>query len=166
MKFFWFFIATLLAVPPAVFANEYAGTRAGEQFALSDIPLYAISLIGTPYKFGGKSPETGMDCSGFVGHVFKQTAGVQLPASAQLISQKGQVLQTNELQPGDLVFFNTLNRAFSHVGIYLGDNRFVHSTSSSTGTVMVSNMTDGYWSRRFDGARRVYGTLAELPAAP
>lgn len=128
---------------------------------ISEIPLYAISLIGTPYKYGGKSPDTGMDCSGFVGHVFKQTTGTQLPASAQQISQRGQPLQSTELQPGDLVFFNTLNRAFSHVGIYLGENRFVHSTSSATGTVMVSNMGDNYWSKRFDGARRLFDAQPE-----
>lgn len=132
----------------------------------SEIPLYAISLIGTPYKFGGKSPETGMDCSGFVGHVFKQTTGMQLPASAEKISRNGQPVQSSELQPGDLVFFNTLNRAFSHVGIYLGENRFVHSTSSATGTVMVSRMNDNYWSKRFDGARRLIKPLSELSRLP
>lgn len=130
----------------------------------SEIPLYAISLIGTPYKYGGKSPESGMDCSGFVGHVFKQTTGTQLPPSARQISQHGQPLQSGELQPGDLVFFNTLNRAFSHVGIYLGENRFVHSTSSSTARVMVSDMNDRYWSKRFDGARRLAnGLTGNLP---
>lgn len=151
--------AGLFVFQPVALASEDPGNN--PPAPLSEIPLYAISLIGTPYKFGGKSPETGMDCSGFVGHVFKQTTGAQLPASAQQISQHGQPLQSSELQPGDLVFFNTLNRAFSHVGIYLGENRFVHSTSSATGTVMVSNMGDGYWSKRFDGARRLIKALAD-----
>ena len=120
-----------------------------------DIPIYAVSLVGSPYRLGGTSPETGLDCSGFVGHVFRQTAGVVLPRDSRAISEVAQPLAPAELQPGDLVFFNTLNRAFSHVGIYLGDDRFVHAASSRTGSVMVSNLNDRYWRERFDGARRV-----------
>lgn len=153
-------IIGLILFQPACFASGLSPA------SISEIPLYAISLIGTPYRYGGKSPDTGMDCSGFVGHVFKQTTGVQLPPNAQQISQRGQVLQTAELQPGDLVFFNTLNRAFSHVGIYLGENRFVHSTSSSTAKVMVSSMNDNYWSKRFDGARRLPGSSSGNPPQP
>ena len=121
----------------------------------SEIPMYAISLVGSPYRMGGTSPQTGVDCSGFVGHVFRQAAGVELPRDSRSISQAAQPLAQDELRPGDLVFFNTLNRAFSHVGIYLGDNRFVHASSSRTGSVMVSNLNDRYWRERFDGARRV-----------
>lgn len=120
-----------------------------------DIPIYAVSLVGSPYRLGGTSPETGLDCSGFVGHVFRQAAGVVLPRDSRAISEAALPLQQDELQPGDLVFFNTLNRAFSHVGIYLGDDRFVHAASSRTGSVMVSNLKDSYWRERFDGARRV-----------
>lgn len=120
-----------------------------------DIPLYAVSLVGSPYRLGGNSPETGLDCSGFVGHVFRQIAGVNLPRDSRAISEAAQPLAQEELEPGDLVFFNTLNRAFSHVGIYLGDSRFVHATSSRTGTVMVSSLNERYWRDRFDGARRV-----------
>ncbi len=120
-----------------------------------DIPIYAVSLVGSPYLLGGTSPETGLDCSGFVGHVFRQTAGVNLPRASQAISEVSQPLAQADIQPGDLVFFNTLNRAFSHVGIYLGDDRFVHASSSRTGSVMVSSLHDRYWQERFDGARRV-----------
>ena len=120
-----------------------------------DIPIYAVSLVGSPYQLGGTSPETGLDCSGFVGHVFRQTIGINLPRDSRAISEAAQPLAQTDLQPGDLVFFNTLNRAFSHVGIYLGDNRFVHATSSLTGSVMISNLGDRYWRERFDGARRV-----------
>ncbi len=120
-----------------------------------DIPIYAVSLVGSPYQLGGTSPETGLDCSGFVGHVFKQTAGVNLPRDTQAISEISQPLAVADIQPGDLVFFNTLNRAFSHVGIYLGDDRFVHASSSRTGSVMVSSLRDRYWQERFEGARRV-----------
>jgi cell wall-associated NlpC family hydrolase len=120
----------------------------------ADIPLYAASLVGSPYRLGGTSPETGLDCSGFVGHVFRQAAGILLPRDSHAISQTTRPLARSELQPGDLVFFNTLNRAFSHVGIYLGNDRFVHATSSRTGSVKVSNLGEPYWRERFDGARR------------
>ena len=119
-----------------------------------EIPLYAVSLVGSPYRLGGTSPETGLDCSGFVGHVFRQAAGIVLPRDARAISESARPLPPAELQPGDLVFFNTLNRAFSHVGIYLGEDRFVHATSSRSGSVMVSSLRDRYWQQRFDGARR------------
>lgn len=122
---------------------------------LEEIPMYAVSLVGSPYRMGGTSPQTGVDCSGFVGHVFKETAGVTLPRDARSISQAALRIDKDELRPGDLVFFNTLRRPFSHVGIYLGDDRFVHATSSRTGAVMVSNLNDHYWRSRFNGARRV-----------
>lgn len=120
-----------------------------------DVPMYAVSLVGSPYKLGGDTPETGLDCSGFVGHVFSTTLGLRLPRDSRSISDATQPLATDELRPGDLVFFNTLNRAFSHVGIYLGDQRFVHASSSRTGSVMVSSLQDRYWRDRFDGGRRV-----------
>ena len=121
------------------------------------IPMYAVSLVGSPYRLGGTSPETGLDCSGFVGHVFREVAGVELPRDARSISQAtaARPVARDELRPGDLVFFNTLRRPFSHVGIYLGDDRFVHATSSRTGAVMVSSLNERYWSQRYNGARRV-----------
>ena len=129
-----------------------------------DIPMYAVSLVGSPYRLGGTSPETGLDCSGFVNYVFRTTTGVQLPRDSRSISEATQPLPESELQPGDLVFFNTLDRAFSHVGIYLGENRFVHATSSRTGSVMVSSLGDRYWRDHFDGARRVALPDAAAPA--
>ena len=128
-----------------------------------DIAIYAVSLVGSPYRLGGTSVETGLDCSGFVGHVFKQTAGIVLPRDSQGISEAAEPLAQDELRPGDLVFFNTLNRVFSHVGIYLGDGRFVHAASSRSGAVMVSNLAERYWRERFDGARRV---TSPPPAQP
>ena len=94
--------------------------------ASEDIPMVAISLVGSPYLLGGTTPENGLDCSGFVGYVFKQAVGVALPHDSLAISASARPVEQSRLQPGDLVFFNTLNRAFSHVGIYLGDDRFVH----------------------------------------
>lgn len=129
-----------------------------------DVPFYAVSLIGSPYKLGGNSPETGMDCSGFVGHVFRATLGLSLPRDSRAISESARPLADDELRPGDLVFFNTLNRAYSHVGIYLGDKRFVHAASSRTGSVMVSRLDETYWQDRYEGARRV--ALPDAPPQP
>ena len=121
----------------------------------SDLTLYALSLNGTTYKYGGRDPETGLDCSGFVGLVFKEAAGISLPATASAISKIGKKIGVDELRPGDLVFFNTLRRAFSHVGIYLGNNQFIHASSSKTGDVMISDLTERYWAKRYNGARRI-----------
>lgn len=133
------------------------------QAAPDDVPLYAVSLVGSPYRLGGTAPETGLDCSGFVDYVFRQTTGITLPHDSQAISAATQPLDASDLQPGDLVFFNTGDHAFSHVGIYLGEDRFVHASSSRTGSIMISRLTDRYWHERFDGARRV--ALPQLPLA-
>jgi len=114
----------------------------------------ALSLSGIRYQYGGNSPESGFDCSGFVRYVYQQAANLSLPHSARAISQFGQSIPKHELQPGDLVFFNTLKSAFSHVGIYLGNNRFIHAPSSG-GKVRVEDMQDSYWKSRFNGAQRI-----------
>jgi len=119
-----------------------------------NLTSYAQSLVGTPYRYGGNSPDSGFDCSGFVGHVFRQSANLDLPRSSQEMYRLGQPVEAEQLQPGDLVFYNTLRRAISHVGIYLGDDRFVHSPSSGGG-VRVENMQTDYWRKHFNGARRV-----------
>ena len=116
--------------------------------------MSAFSLTGTKYKWGGSSPETGFDCSGFVRYVFQQAANLTLPHGARALSQLGQKIPLDQLRPGDLVFFNTLKSAFSHVGIYVGDGRFIHAPSSG-GSIHVVSMTDNYWSKRFNGARRI-----------
>lgn len=122
--------------------------RAGE------LAMHAMSMLGINYRRGGSTPETGLDCSGMVRYVFKQALGRDLPRSAAEMSQVSQTIQANELQPGDLVFYNTMRRGFSHVGIYLGDNKFIHSPSSG-GQVRIESMELAYWKARFNGARRV-----------
>ena len=114
----------------------------------------ALELVGIRYRRGGTSPATGFDCSGFVDHVFREGLGLILPHNAKAISNSGEKIAKDELQPGDLVFFNTMRRAFSHVGIYLGDNQFVHAPASG-GEVRVEDMSGGYWAKRFSGARRM-----------
>lgn len=136
----------------ALVQKDSAPTQAEE--ALNDLAFYAFSLTGTPYKYGGSSPETGFDCSGFVGHVFRQTLGIDLPRSTHEINQLGEHIETDQLRPGDLVFYNTMRRRFSHVGIYLGDHQFIHSPSSGGG-IRVENTNERYWMKRFNGARRI-----------
>lgn len=123
--------------------------------ALSRPLIEALNLVGTPYRMGGRSPDTGLDCSGLVRHVYKHTHAIELPHNAREISLRGVPVERAELRPGDLVFFNTLGRPFSHVGIYKGDGQFVHASSRRDRRVTVSDMRDSYWARRFDGARRV-----------
>jgi len=119
-----------------------------------EVLMQALSLTGIQYKYGGKSPETGFDCSGFVRYVFSQATKITLPPTARAISQMGKTVKKDELQPGDLVFFNTLKTAFSHVGIYMGDNKFIHSPSAG-GSVRVESMDSAYWNKRFNGAQRI-----------
>lgn len=113
-----------------------------------------MSFIGIRYRRGGTEPTTGFDCSGFVGHVFRESVGLVLPRTAKEISKEGDAVKKDELKPGDLVFFNTMRRTFSHVGIYLGGGLFVHSPRVG-GAVRVEDMSDKYWVKRYNGARRV-----------
>lgn len=114
----------------------------------------ALNYLGIRYKLGGTSPETGFDCSGFVRYVYNETLGLVLPHNAKAISQTGEKVDRHELKPGDLVFFNTMRRAFSHVGIYLGNNLFVHAPRAG-GKVRIEDMNESYWRRRYNGARRL-----------
>ena len=117
--------------------------------------LKALSLLGTPYKFGGNQPDKGLDCSGFVTHVYRESAGISLPRSAREMSREGEEIARDALRPGDLVFFDTLDRPYSHVGIYAGEGRFVHASSRRARAVTISRMDASYWASRFNGARRV-----------
>ncbi len=117
--------------------------------------LYALTLIGSPYKRGGTDPDKGMDCSGFVRHVYNDAAGLELPHNALQMSREGTAIEKTALEPGDLVFFNTRRKPYSHVGIYLGEGRFVHSASTRSKHVTVSNLAERYWTVRYDGARRI-----------
>jgi cell wall-associated NlpC family hydrolase len=119
-----------------------------------ELAMQALGYLGIRYKYGGSSPGTGFDCSGLVRYVVSQAVGLVLPRDSRSISAMGSHVTPDELQPGDLVFFNTLRRPFSHVGIYVGDRRFVHAPASG-GTVELVNMGEPYWQSRFDGARRL-----------
>ena len=139
-------------------ASEAAGkVWSGAQ----DVAMYALGLIGVSYKFGGESPDTGLDCSGLVRHVFQEVTGVSLPRTSREMSALGTKVRPGDLKPGDLVFFNTRRFAFSHVGIYLGDNRFVHAPSRGS-EVKIASIDQSYWQKHFNGARRVIGVLPSL----
>ena len=125
-----------------------------------DLASAALDLIGIRYKWGGNTPETGLDCSGLVRYVFQQVTGVTLPRTARDMSRVGAQVAVADLQPGDLVFFNTRRLAFSHVGIYLGDNRFVHAPRRGR-EVEIATFDSSFWQRRFNGARRMAGVLPE-----
>lgn len=121
-----------------------------------DLVSTAIGFLGIPYLRGGNSAETGFDCSGFVRAIYKETIGLVLPRSADQQANTTQKIDKSELKPGDLVFFNTMKRTFSHVGIYLGEGKFIHSPRSGA-SVRIEDMRIPYWNVRFDGARRVQG---------
>ncbi|MFM2112751.1 MAG: hypothetical protein RLZZ271_1411, partial [Pseudomonadota bacterium] len=135
----------------------------------SDLVFNAMGFLGVPYKRGGTNVETGFDCSGFVRAMYEQTVGLVLPRKASEQAASTQEIDRSELKPGDLVFFNTMRSAFSHVGIYVGDNKFIHSPKPGA-SVRVEDMRTAYWDRRFNGARRVPGAegMSEViqPSAP
>ncbi|WP_354685464.1 C40 family peptidase [Cupriavidus necator] len=119
-----------------------------------DLVMNALGLIGVRYRFGGNSPESGLDCSGFVRYVFHDTFGFMLPRRSVEISRVGTNVAVTDLRPGDLVFFNTMRQTFSHVGIYIGDNKFVHAPSTGS-KIRVDDMRAAYWVTRYNGARRI-----------
>lgn len=114
--------------------------------------MMSFSLVDTGYRFGGRNPEAGLDCSGMVSYVVEQVTGRRLPHNAAEIAARTRPVDRGELRPGDLVFFNTRNRPYSHMGIYLGQDRFIHAPSSQ-GRVRLENLASAYFARRFDGAR-------------
>ncbi len=114
----------------------------------------AMQLIGVRYRWGGNTPQSGLDCSGFVRYVFNDTFGFLLPRKSAQMSKVGLEITKEELRPGDLVFFNTMRHAFSHVGIYVGDNKFIHAPSRGK-SIRVDDMTKAYWDKRYNGARRL-----------
>jgi cell wall-associated NlpC family hydrolase len=139
------------ATPERGVSDEPSAVRA---IAAGEIAFAALALVGTPYAAGGSSPERGFDCSGLVAYVYSRALQLNLPRNTFELARTGKSVKTTALEPGDLVFYNTLGRSFSHVGIYLGESRFVHAPSSG-GTVRVEDMRASYWSRRFNGARRM-----------
>jgi cell wall-associated NlpC family hydrolase len=122
-----------------------------------DVVMYALGLLETKYRFGGRNPDAGFDCSGMVSYVFDKAAGLRLTGSAADIAKKGRAVSNGDMKPGDLVFFNTLRRSHSHVGIYLGDGRFIHAPSSKgQARVRTDSLNEGYFAERFEEARTYF----------
>ena len=143
------------------FATSAAHAAGKVWSGAQDVAVYALGLLGVNYKFGGNTPEAGLDCSGLVRYVFQEVTGVTLPRTSKEMSTLGARIQPSDLQPGDLVFFNTRRFAFSHVGIYLGDNRFVHAPSRGS-EVEIAHLSHSYWQKHFNGARRLVGVVPAL----
>jgi len=120
----------------------------------SELVIQGMGLLGVPYKRGGSSEEKGFDCSGFVRYMYEKSVGLVLPRRAEEQAKVTEEISRSELKPGDLVFFNTLKRTFSHVGIYVGDGKFIHAPRPGK-AVQVDDMREAYWQKRFNGARRV-----------
>lgn len=133
---------------------RHSESRLASDGEMNDLVMYAVSLADTPYRYGGNSPDSGFDCSGFVGHVFKHSLGISLPRTSHDLSKIGRAVKTYQLRPGDLVFFNTLDRTYSHVGIFIGEGKFVHAPKSGS-RIRVEKMNDQYWASHYNGARRI-----------
>ena len=146
------------SAPPAITSG---GASHARYFSLDDprvaeeIVVYAYGLLGIGYQFGGRNPEAGLDCSGMVTYIFDRAAGLKLGGSAADIARRGRPVDRDDLRPGDLVFFNTRNAPFTHVGIYIGDDRFVHAPSSN-GRVRIDRLGDRYYAQRYEAARTFF----------
>lgn len=148
--------APLSVAEEAEFA-DFSDDKPYELPQLADsILTHGLSLVGTRYRYGGSSVKSGFDCSGFIGYLFKEELGMQLPRSSRdMINIDAPLVERDELEPGDLLFFSTSGRnRVSHAGIYMGDNQFIHSSSSRSGGVRVDSLDDRYWSRTFLEAKR------------
>jgi cell wall-associated NlpC family hydrolase len=121
----------------------------------NEVAIYALDLIGTGYRFGGKNPQAGLDCSGMVTYIYRQAAGIDLSGSAADIAKRGKEIDRQSLRPGDLIFFNTEHKPFSHVAIYIGENRFVHAPSTN-GRVRIDRLDNRYYAQRYEMARSYF----------
>lgn len=121
----------------------------------NEVAIYALDLIGTGYRFGGKNPDAGLDCSGMVSYIYREAAGINISGSAADIAKRGKEIDRQSLRPGDLVFFNTEHKPFSHVAIYIGDNRFVHAPSTN-GRVRIDRLDNRYYAERYEMARSYF----------
>ena len=133
-------------------SQNKASSAASYNPARNDLALVAMSLLDTRYTSGGRGPATGFDCSGLVAHVYKEGAGLPVKGSAADLGRQSRPIAREQLQPGDLVFFNTLGARHSHVGVYVGEGRFVHATNPRTG-VRMDSLNNRYYAQRFEGAQ-------------
>ena len=149
-------LAACASAPPSPQRwSDPPSARAGFSAKGNEVALFALGLIDTGYRFGGKNPQAGLDCSGMVSYIYDHGAGLKVSGSAADIARQGRPVERAGLRPGDLVFFNTRNASFSHVGVYIGENRFVHAPSSN-GRVRVDQLDARYYAQRFEAARSYF----------
>ena len=141
--------------PGATHSAGGEGAATNSHDKASDVVLFALGLIETGYRFGGKNPQAGLDCSGMVSYVFEKSVDLRLAGSAADLARKGKPVAAAQLRPGDLVFFNTRNKSHSHVGIYIGDDRFVHAPNSR-GKVRTESLKQGWFAARFEEGRTYF----------
>ena len=160
-------LALCCTAGPARASEEAPSRPASLQERASGLVISALNFLGVPYQRGGNDSDSGFDCSGFTRHVFQLSLGLVLPRRVDdQASARGLVpVDRTELRPGDLVFFNTLKRSFSHVGIYVGEGRFIHAPRSGS-EVRIENLRQAYWAERYTGARRAAAVLEAAAAAP
>ena len=153
--------SAVLPVSTAVRADELERPGLLQRYTVNiqDLVIKGLEFVGVPYRRGGNTVESGLDCSGFTRLVFLDSNGIDLPRTAAEQSQMGTRVSMEELKPGDLVFFNTMRRANSHVGIYLGNDQFVHAPKPGA-EIRVENMHQAYWVNKYNGARRLDGVTA------
>ena len=149
----YFFIRLLLPAAIVLFSGCASVPEIKPAARQSPVITYALSLQGVPYRYGKDSPEEGFDCSGFVKHVY-QKQGITLPRTVEDMALSLPQIPKNDVHSGDLVFFNTNGKSFSHVGIYVNNDKFVHAPSQRTGRVLVSSLKNQYWHKHYIGARR------------
>ncbi len=142
--------------PEVPVASPSAPEDPARQRLRQEIAWYALSLLDTRYAWGGRGPATGFDCSGLVSHVYREAAGMDIRGSSAAMARMSRPLEPAALQAGDLVFFNTLGAAYSHVGLYVGNQRFVHASNERTG-VRMDGLGHRYYAARFEGARTLLG---------
>ena len=153
-------LAVLLAAcastpPPVGRWSDAPSERASFSAKGNEVTLFALGLIGTGYRFGGKNPQAGLDCSGMVSYIYGHGAGLKVFGSAADLARQGRPVERGSLRPGDLVFFNTRNASFSHVGVYIGEDRFVHAPSGN-GRVRIDQLNARYYAQRFEAARTYF----------
>lgn len=156
LRIFLLFAVLLISTP--VFADDDSEETTEIEVskaknAVGNMLIQAVSLMGIPYKWGGNTPATGMDCSGFIRYVFKKSLGINLPRTAREMARLGKRVRITELEPGDLLFFNTMGYSNSHMGMYIGNNQFIQAPR--TGDNIKITELDGYWRARFNGAKRI-----------
>lgn len=148
---------TFLPVPgpkPVLRPEQPLGQRDPLTSERAEALLQALMNVGVDYRWGGGTPASGFDCSGLVVYVYEKAWGVRLPRTSMEQARFGTPVSMHAIEPGDLVFYNTMNMPYSHVGIYMGDGRFVHAPKTGA-KVRVESLQSAYWQRRFSGARRI-----------